>query len=156
MLVERKKVDYDEDDPYQIPDNRLPNIPAGEIKENNFNPQAEKHLESQNDRKIEPEPVEQEKVENPKEVAVEPNDQNKDPQVVEKNLEPNYNDPLREEVKNSPENKEIRENYPSIISITKHVDEEKQKLNPDSTSPKPQSKHNAREGSTACKKCLIY
>ncbi|OMJ66995.1 hypothetical protein SteCoe_35965 [Stentor coeruleus] len=163
-----KKAEWDEDDPYQIPDSNLPVIKEGEItgksekpvkiKSKNSNKNIETTKPEENLGQPLPDTIivqEQEKSEKKyKEKNNKNNEKSDTQQVVDEN------DPLRasSESQNKAKVEEKEVIYPSMHEIIKHVDEEKEKINPTEEKVQenaPKSKSHNREGHSSCKKCII-
>ena len=177
MQVSReRKVDWDDDDPYQIPDNYLPKHKGGEllskdeeIERDNNPPEVEieenkekpGHLQSHphnHEEKIgnlegDAHKSNEESIEQKKEIK------KVDEQVIEnkpevKVEEAKFNDPLTEKSPKLIEEPVVKDNYPSLHEISRQVDEEKQKNNPKEVQKK-EKQQKSREGNAACKKCVV-
>ncbi|OMJ69576.1 hypothetical protein SteCoe_32665 [Stentor coeruleus] len=162
-----KKIEWDDDDPYQIPDSHLPKIKEGEIIDISEKPEkahsknSDKHTEIP---KPEENPVqafpdstkvqEQEKTEKKHKKSHKNKEKSADTQQVT-----NENDPLRATSSNQKKAVEVEEPlYPSMYEIVKHVDEEKEKIKPADNKEQeeaPKHKNHNREGHASCKKCII-
>ena len=171
MQVSReRKVDWDDDDPYQIPDNHLPKHRGGELlskdeelerKNNPSEIEIDRNVvnnchqdeERNYDLEVGIQKDKKEFIEDDQEIET------VDEQVIENKVderleESKFNDPLLGETNKTKEEPVGKDKYPSLYDISRQVDEEKQKNNPEEL-PKVEKKQKSREGQSACKKCVV-
>jgi hypothetical protein len=179
----KKKIDWDDDDPYAIPPEHLPKIKGGkhggdvEIEEPEHHSKKKSHkhhdeheqhekideVKKDDKQMIEEEHEHHEKKEKHKkkekhdknELETEKNhSHSKNESNKEKS---NVDDPLQHQSKKSEHHEGTKEEalYPSLHEIVKPIDDEKKKAHPERLQEEPAKKHKTREGQASCKKCLI-
>lgn len=162
-----KKVEWDDDDPYQIPDSHLPKIKEGEIVDKSKGPEKIQSKSSDKNTEI-IKPEENSGQPHPHTTEVQEHEKSeKKHKKKHKNKEKSAdtrqivdeNDPLRAPQASQNKAKEVEEPlYPSMYEIVKHVDEEKEKVKPADEKVQEEaqkSKTHSREGHASCKKCII-
>ena len=182
MEVSSKRVvDWDDDDPYQIPPDRLPKIKEGEIGVEIEEPKKhKKHSHEDKSEEVQSAPVHSNEVtysEKPEkkhkkhrkhrqqdeEVVVELDKE--DPKESNERQQQDFDrtpvnnkeefDPLKNPPTQTLEVKNEKSNlYPSLHEVVKHVDEENEKVHPDHKEEHHKT-HKSREGHQSCKKCIV-
>lgn len=159
----KRVVDWDDDDPYQIPDDRLPKIKEGEIGVEIEEPKKHKHHENK-EKSVTPERLEEipepaiseetEEKHKKKHRKHKKHEDSEENEIKGVQLNDGENDPLKNPPKHELETKKEETSlYPSMHEIVKHVDEKNEKEHPEKK--ENHKKHNNGEGHQSCKKCLI-
>lgn len=151
----KRVVDWDDDDPYQIPDDRLPKIKEGEIGVEIEEPKKHSHHDNKPEEIPEPvKPEETEEKHKKKHKKHKKHKESEDAEIKGVQLNDEENDPLKNPPKHEPEvKKEETSLYPSMHEIVKHVDEQNEIEHPEKK--ETHKKHKNTEGHQSCKKCII-
>lgn len=144
MQVSReKKIDWDDDDPYQIPDNYLPKHGGGEL----FSKDEEEER-----KKVPVENIEEK--ERPVESIEEKVEKNDLEKIEKGEVEENLDGKEKVEEGEDPLSKSNEPSYPSLHEITEKIKEDHHKVKVETKAPEDKTK-NTRHGDASCKKCTI-
>ena len=144
MQVSReKKIDWDDDDPYQIPDNYLPKHGGGEL----FSKDEEEER-----KKVPVENIEEKEL--PVETIEEKGKGNDLGKIEKVEVEESLDGKEKVEEGEDPLSRSNEPIYPSLHEIAEKIKEEHPKEKQETRRAEDKTK-NSRHGDTSCKKCTI-